>query len=119
MELDIDNTGDSTGVFPNELDAKLSSGWSLIDVREDDEWEAGHHREATHISMGTIEENLTKFTKSNDYIIVCRSGARSSRVSNYLLSKDFNVLNLDGGMKALFNVSNNIINSNGSTGQII
>ena len=37
MELDIDNTGDSTGVFPNELDAKLSSGWSLIDVREDDE----------------------------------------------------------------------------------
>ena len=46
MELDIDNTGDSTGVFPNELDAKLSSGWSLIDVREDDEWTYGHHKEA-------------------------------------------------------------------------
>ena len=42
MELDIDNTGDSTGVFPNELDAKLSLGWSLIDVREDDEWTYGH-----------------------------------------------------------------------------
>ena len=64
MELDIDNTGDSTGVFPNELDAKLSSGWSLIDVREDDEWTYGHHEEAkhvktvsyTHLTLPTIGE---------------------------------------------------------------
>ena len=106
-------------VEASEVEDLVSNGHILIDVREEDEWEAGHHREATHISMGTIEENLSKFTIGNDYIIVCRSGARSSRVSNYLLSKDFNVSNLDGGMKALFNVSNNIINSKGSPGQII
>lgn len=106
-------------VEASEVEDLVSNGHILIDVREEDEWEAGHHREATHISMSTIEENLSKFTKGNDYIIVCRSGARSSRVSKYLLSKDFNVSNLDGGMKALFNVSNNIINSKGSPGQII
>ena len=106
-------------VEASEVEDLVSNGHILIDVREEDEWEAGHHREATHISMSTIEENLSKFTKGNDYIIVCRSGARSSRVSNYLLSNDFKVSNLDGGMKALFNVSNNIINSKGSPGQII
>ena len=44
---------------------------------------------------------------------------RSSRVSNYLLSNDFKVSNLDGGMKALLSVTDNIVNSKGSSGQII
>ena len=61
MELDIDNTGDSTGVFPNELDAKLSSGWSLIDVREDDEWTYGHHEKAKHVKMSEVPESLELF----------------------------------------------------------
>ncbi len=106
-------------VYASDVENLISNGHLLIDVREDDEWEAGHHKDATHISMGTIEENLSKFSKDNEYVIVCRSGARSARVSNYLLSKDFKVSNLDGGMKALFSVSNNIIDSKGSTGQII
>lgn len=106
-------------VDASEVETLISNGYLLIDVREDDEWEAGHHRDATHISMGTIEENLSKFSKDADYIIVCRSGARSSRVSNYLLSNDFKVSNLDGGMKALLSVTDNIVNSKGSSGQII
>ena len=119
MELDIDNTEDSTGVFPNELDAKLSLGWSLIDVREDDEWTYGHHEEAKHVKMSEVPESLELFDQESSYIIVCRSGHRSGKVSEYLNSIGYQSYNLIGGMKKLSNESNKIIGSDGNPGIII
>ena len=119
MELDIDNTGDSSGVLPNELEAKLLSGWTLIDVREDDEWTFGHLEEAKHVKMSEIPESLELFDHESFYIIVCRSGHRSGKVSEYLNSIGYQSYNLIGGMKKLSNESNKIISSDGNPGIII
>ena len=44
-------------VMPEKIEDLLKAGYKLIDVREQDEWDAGHHSEAEHIPMGTIPEN--------------------------------------------------------------
>ena len=41
---------------PSEANEALSGGAYLLDVREDDEWEAGHAAIAHHIPLGELED---------------------------------------------------------------
>ena len=66
-------------VLPENIEQHILDGYKLIDVREDDEWNAGHHSGAKHIPMSTIPENLNTFEESEKYIIICRSGHRSGK----------------------------------------
>lgn len=43
---------------------------------------------------------MHELDKSKEYIMVCRSGARSATAVNFLESYGFNVTNLSGGMNA-------------------
>ena len=49
MVLGINNT---PSVMPEDLENLIQQGYQLIDVRENDEWDAGHYKNATHIPMG-------------------------------------------------------------------
>ena len=69
--------------------------------------------------MDTIAESMDRFKDSEKYIFVCRSGARSGRVTNFITSQDIESYNLLGGMKALQNFTEKIFNSEGNSGQII
>ena len=55
-------------VLPENIEQHIIDGYKLIDVREDDEWNAGHHSGAKHIPMSTIPENLNSFEESEKYI---------------------------------------------------
>ena len=96
MVLGINNT---PSVKPEDLENLIQQGYQLIDVRENDEWDAGHYKIATHIPMGSIVENIDKLMADKKYIFVCRSGARSGRVTNYVNTVDIEAYNLSGGMK--------------------
>ena len=48
-------------VLPENIEQHILDGYKLIDVREDDEWNAGHHSGANHIPMSTIPDNLNTF----------------------------------------------------------
>ena len=72
MVSDINNT---PSVMPEDLENFIQQGYQLIDVRENDEWDAGHYKSATHIPMGIIVENIDKFMFDKKYIFVCRSGS--------------------------------------------
>ena len=106
-------------VLPENIEQHILDGYKLIDVREDDEWNAGHHSGAKHIPMSTIPENLNTFEESEKYIIICRSGHRSGKVSGYLNSQGFDTFNLAGGMKELSLTSENVIDCSGNKGTII
>ena len=54
-------------VLPENIEQHILDGYKLIDVREDDEWNAGHHSGAKHIPMSTIPENLNTFEESEKY----------------------------------------------------
>ena len=71
----------------------------LIDVREDDEWLAGHAPDAVHLPMMQLPERLAEIPEQGDVVIVCRSGHRSAEVVGYLLGRGFgNVRNVADGM---------------------
>ena len=106
-------------IQPEQVEDCIENGHQLIDVREDDEWQAGHHSNANHIKMGEIPSNLDAFDKEKKYIIVCRSGGRSAKVTDFLVENEIDALNLTGGMKKFSQVSTNVRDSLGNTGQII
>ncbi|KPN95867.1 rhodanese-like domain-containing protein [Lysinibacillus sp. ZYM-1] len=73
---------------------------NLIDVREVDEVAAGHIPGVMHIPLGLLEFRIQDLNKNEQYIMVCRSGARSGRATEILESKGFEVSNMVGGMLA-------------------
>jgi len=114
--LGINNT---PSVESEDLEDLLQKGYKLIDVREHDEWDAGHHIRASHLPMGEVVEQIDNFNNKEKYIFVCRSGARSERVTNFMISKNIESYNLTGGMKQLKNFTDEIYNLEGNSGQII
>ncbi len=74
----------------------------LVDVREQDEWDAGHAPGAIHIPLGDLPSRLDDLpdTDAGTLAVVCRSGGRSARAVQWLSQQGFDVANLDGGMKA-------------------
>lgn len=116
MELGINST---PSVQPNEVENLIQEGCVLVDVREIDEWTSGHHVNAIHIPMGEIMENMNSFHQNEKYIFVCRSGSRSARVTNYMISQEIEAYNMSGGMKELRNFTKKIYDSEGNPGKII
>lgn len=72
----------------------------VVDVREPDEWEAGHIDDADHISMDQVEQRLDEIDEGQTVVTVCRSGARSGEVAEDLQARGYDAQNMEGGMEA-------------------
>jgi len=73
----------------------------LIDVRTDSEYYLSNIKQAIHMPMNTIPENLESLDKSKEIIVQCKSGIRSEKVCEFLLNNNYkNVKNLRGGIVA-------------------
>ncbi len=76
----------------------------LLDVREQDEWDAGHAPNAVHIPLGDVSVRLGELAELTDAVevlpVVCRSGARSGRAVAWLTQQGVDCANVDGGMMA-------------------
>jgi rhodanese-related sulfurtransferase len=80
-----------------------NSGAHLIDVREDDEWRAGHAAGAEHLGKGIIERDIeaTVPDKSTELILYCGGGYRSALAADVLQGMGYtNVWSMAGGWKA-------------------
>lgn len=78
-------------------------GATLIDVREDNEWEAGHARGAVHMGRGVIERDIVqKFpAKDTELILYCGGGYRSALAADNLQKMGYtNVWSMAGGWTA-------------------
>jgi rhodanese-related sulfurtransferase len=72
----------------------------LLDVREPDEWQAGHIDGALHIPLAQLPIRIAEIPEGGDLVVVCRSGARSARAVGWLVDHGYPAVNLDGGMGA-------------------
>ena len=71
----------------------------LLDVREDDEWVAGHAPGALHVPMMAVPMRADEIPTDRDVVVVCRMGQRSAQVVRYLQQQGWErIANLDGGM---------------------
>jgi rhodanese-related sulfurtransferase len=73
----------------------------LVDVREPEEWRAGHVAGARHIPMAQLPAELASLPREAPIYLICRSGARSHRAAAYMLTAGFErARNVKGGMIA-------------------
>ena len=75
----------------------------LIDVREDNEWEAAHAAGAVHLGKGIIERDIetTVPDKNAKLILYCGGGYRSALAADVLQQMGYtNVFSMAGGWKA-------------------
>ena len=103
LELAEDAKSRVREISVEETLKRMESGTNLIDVREDNEWEAGHAKNATHLGRGIIERDIVgKFPDKNaELILYCGGGFRSALAADNLQKMGYtNVFSMDGGWTA-------------------
>lgn len=87
-----------------ETRARMKDGTAtLIDVREDNEWDAGHARGAVHLGRGVIERDIEAHIpdKNAELILYCGGGFRSALSADNLQRMGYaNVASMAGGWRA-------------------
>ena len=79
---------------------KIKNGAALIDVREDNEWNAKHAKGAAHIGRGVIERDIIGVfpDKNTELILYCGGGFRSALAADNLQKMGYtNVFSMIGG----------------------
>jgi rhodanese-related sulfurtransferase len=92
----------------------------LLDVREPDEWEAGHAPDAHHLPMMEVPARMSEVPMDTEVVVVCRSGGRSGQVVSYLIGNGWdNVRNLDGGMQSWAAAGRDLVSENGQPARVL
>lgn len=72
----------------------------LIDVREADEYRAGHVPGAEFIPMSIIPLRIDDLPRGEKFYVICESGARSWQVCAYLEQRGYAAITVEGGTGA-------------------
>lgn len=95
----------------------------LLDVRENDEWEAGHAEGALHIPMSEFVARygeLTEKAPEGDKVyVLCRVGGRSAQVAQYLIQQGVDAVNVEGGMQAWEAAGRPVVTDQGGAGTVV
>jgi rhodanese-related sulfurtransferase len=81
----------------------LPDGLLVLDVREDEEWAAGHVEGSLHVplmQLGERYDDLPGLKAAEQTLVVCRSGNRSAYAAGFLIQNGVDAVNLDGGLLA-------------------
>jgi rhodanese-related sulfurtransferase len=92
----------------------------LLDVREPDEWVAGHAPDAVHLPLMDIPARLEEVPRDGEVVVVCRMGGRSAQAVMYLMQNGYdNVVNLDGGMRDWAAAGKPMVSEDGRPARVI
>ncbi|WP_025618089.1 rhodanese-like domain-containing protein [Salinispora cortesiana] len=92
----------------------------LLDVREDDEWLAGHAPGAHHLPMTQLPTRLAEVPDNREVAVICRSGGRSAQVVTYLLRNGWEqVRNVEGGMGEWAAAGRPVVGGDGQPGRVL
>ena len=99
--------------------SKERAAYHLLDVREGDEWNAGHIDGAQHIPLGELGDRLGELPTGTTIVAVCRSGSRSAAAVRGLRQAGYKAENLDGGVTAWSNEGLPLVDDAGRAGRVL
>ncbi len=83
------------------IDQNKPEEYTLLDVRQPEEYKEGHLPGSVLIPVGELHQRLDELDRSKPAIVYCRSGVRAANGTGVLLNAGFEeVRNLDGGILA-------------------
>ncbi len=86
----------------------------LIDVRDPDEWSAGHLESSVNIPLPELEGRLGELEAGMPVLTVCRTGIRSGKAVELLAAHGFKAESIDGGTEALAELGAVLVDPAGS-----
>ena len=98
---------------------RVEGGALLLDVREPDEWAAGHAPDARAIPLGQVQARLDELPTDRPIVAICRSGGRSASVTEALTAWGFDAVNLAGGMRAWAAAGFPVVTDDGDPGAVV
>lgn len=84
-------------ITTSNLALLLPTGISLIDVREEEEYQTGHVPSARLLPLSQLESRFQELEKEQHHYIICHSGKRSDLACQLLAAKGYTVTNIAGG----------------------
>ncbi|MFR9798725.1 rhodanese-like domain-containing protein [Streptomyces sp. MS06] len=92
----------------------------LLDVREKQEWKAGHAPGAVHAPLSGLSQGraLPSAAKGRPLVVICRSGNRSQRAAGLLADRGAEAVDVKGGMNAWAAAGYPVVDERGNSGSI-
>ena len=87
-------------ITPEQAEALRSGGAQVIDVREDQEWDAGRIGGARHIALGEVAAQAQTIDRETPVVFYCRVGARSAMAADAFRRGGYDAYSLAGGLEA-------------------
>ena len=72
----------------------------LVDVRQPEEYEAGHVPGAKLIPLADVVARVQEIPLDRPVYVICQTGARSQRAADFYRSQGVDAYNVAGGTKA-------------------
>jgi rhodanese-related sulfurtransferase len=97
-------------IYVTELEKLIAAGSLVIDVRETDEFAAGHVPTAISIPLSTVQDRVDEFRHQGTVYVICQVGGRSMRACQYLADFDINnLVNIAGGTTGWIALGNDVV----------
>ncbi|WP_137988280.1 rhodanese-like domain-containing protein [Streptomyces vilmorinianum] len=109
--------------LPSVEAASVPADALVLDVREDNEWAAGHVKDAVHVPMSDFVARFGEVTEAvaegGRAYVMCRVGGRSAQVTQYLVQQGIDAVNVDGGMLAWDGAGRPVVTDDGTPGFVL
>jgi rhodanese-related sulfurtransferase len=87
-------------IDPKRAAELIESGAPAVDVREDDEYEAGHIAGARHVRMDLLSAESAGVEPGSQVVFYCRGGDRSATAATAFAGAEFEAYSIAGGLAA-------------------
>ena len=106
------------GALPTVQASDVPDGATILDVREDDEWTAGHIAGSVHVPLSQLPGRAADIPPTDPLVVVCKVGARSAQVTAWLASQGRDATNLVGGLDAWADAGRPLVTDDGGPGTV-
>jgi rhodanese-related sulfurtransferase len=107
------------GHLPTVVATEVPDGATILDVREDDEWAAGHIAGSAHVPLSELPARAADIPDAAPLVVVCKVGGRSAQVAAWLAGQGRDAVNLVGGLEAWAGAGRQLVTDDGSPGQVL